>query len=72
MSRIIREHRVYGKEVIVRAATEEAARMLVRAKAPGMHIWEIELNHGSFEDTTCSYEWVAYVAFHEDCFALND
>lgn len=61
--REIREHRVYGKEIVVEASNEAEARILVRKKS-SLHIWEIkELNPG---------QWEAYVAKHEDCFAMND
>lgn len=61
MSRIIREHRVYGKEIMVSASDEEAARILVR-KQSSLHIWEIkELSPG---------QWEAYCS--DDAWAMND
>lgn len=65
MSRIIREHRVFGRSVRVKASTEDEARDKVRAITSD-HIWEMSV-HISIPNY-----WEAYVAKHEDCFALND
>ena len=65
MSRIIREHYVFGREVKVIASDELDARIKV-SKITSDHIWEIRKNE--FNSTL----WEAYVAKHEDCFATND
>lgn len=61
MSRIIREHRVFGKEIVVTASNEEEARTLVRKKT-SLHIWEIK----ELEPN----KWEAYCS--DDAWALND
>ena len=62
MSREIREHRVFGKEVMVSASSEEEARRL--ASKGEYWAWEAkEVSPG---------QWEVYIAKHEDCFALND
>lgn len=63
MSRIIRDHRVFGKEVLVMARTEAEAIRSVK-KRTSLHIWEIKQIAAQF--------WEAYVAEHDRCFALND
>ena len=67
MSRIIREHYVFGKEIRVYADSEDDARTCVRSKTSSDYwIWEIKLVNGT------NNVWDAYVAKHEDCFACND
>lgn len=63
MSRIIREHRVFGKAITVTASSEDEARAEIRKKT-SLHIWEVNNISGN--------EWEGYVAEHENCFALND
>lgn len=59
--REIRDHWVYGKEIVVTASDEAEARTLVR-KQSSKHIWEIkELSPG---------QWEAYVS--DDAWATND
>jgi len=65
MSRIIREHYVFGREINVIASDEMEARIKV-SKITSDWIWEIRKNE--FNSTL----WEAYVAKHEDCFATND
>jgi len=65
VSRIIRDHYVFGREVKVIATDEVEARIKV-GKITSDHIWEIHRNE--FNSTL----WLAYVAKHEDCFATND
>lgn len=67
MSRIIREHRIMGKAIVVHATTEEKARIKIQAMPYSErrdHLWEIK------EVTPGIYE--GYTAYNEDCFALND
>lgn len=61
--RIIREHRVYGREIEVSSVTEEAATAAVQSQTKD-HIWEIGSPYIG--------RWIAYVARDEDVFALND
>lgn len=61
-SRVIREHRVYGRSVDVEAQTEKEARS--KASTGGVHAWEAK--------ETEPGKWTCFVAKHEDCFALND
>jgi hypothetical protein len=64
MSRIIREHRVYGKDVEVGAYSEEEAKSLAIKGKPDWWAWEaVEIQRGF---------WSVYIAKHEDAFALND
>jgi hypothetical protein len=65
MSRIIRDHRVYGYSKIVYADTEDDARKIALEGKVGTHyVWEItKLDNGA---------WECYVARDLDCFALND
>lgn len=75
--RTIRDHRVYGVEVLVEAPTEEEARKLaisvaMRKKPNGSrlvsdwHVWQLAtiIAGGSL--------WGAYVAEHDACFAVDD
>lgn len=69
MSRIIREHRVFGKAFVVAATSEDEARTnALKVSRPKMgfdiHVWELKQ---LFLNT-----WEAYVAKHEDCFAMDD
>lgn len=61
MSRIIRDHWVYGKEVVVTASNEKDARTLVR-KQTSLYIWEIK--------ELTPNQWEAYVS--DDAWATND
>jgi hypothetical protein len=65
MSRIIREHTIYGFPLIINAPTEEEARLIaLEGRMSSHHCWEII----KIEDGV----WECYLARHEDCFALND
>lgn len=64
-SKIIREHRVFGREFTVIAASEEQAREQAR-NITSDHIWEIYIKDQS------KNLWVVFVAKHQDAFALND
>lgn len=64
MSRIIREHRVFGEEVMVHAFSEEEAKSTAVKGKSDWYSWEaLEVNRGF---------WAVYIAKHEDVFALND
>jgi len=65
MSRIIREHYVFGREVVVIASDEIEARIKV-GNITTDHIWDICV------DSFNAKFWRAYVARHEDCFATDD
>lgn len=60
--RIIREHRVFGREVTVPAPTKDDAYRA--ANRLGGHAWEIAEVSPSV--------WKMFIARHEDCYALND
>lgn len=66
MSRIIREHHVFGKPVREIASSELEARAKVELNNPGRYIWDIKRVNGTLN------LWEAYIARHEDCFATND
>lgn len=60
--RTIKEHNVYGKEVMVNASNEQEARAL--ASKGDYWAWEAkEVSPG---------KWECYIAKHQDCFATND
>jgi hypothetical protein len=64
MSRIIREHTVFGKEVIVKASSVEEARLLAVKGKSDWWSWEAkEISPGTYE---------VYIAEHDAAFALND
>lgn len=65
MSRIIREHYVFGREIKVTASDEVEARIKV-GLITSDYVWEIKQN--GFNPQL----WEAYVAKHEDVFACND
>ena len=69
MSRIIREHRVFGKAFVVSATSDVEARakafLLAKPKmGQEIYIWEMK---ELFLNT-----WECYIAKHEDVFAMND
>lgn len=65
MSRIIREHYVFGREIKVFAEDEAEARIVIGLQTSD-YVWEIKPN--KFNPKL----WEAYVAKHEDVFACND
>jgi hypothetical protein len=65
MSRIIREHHVYGREVRVVAETEAEAIVNLRMQTQDQ-IWEVQ----RVADT--KNVWAIYVSKPEDAFACND
>jgi hypothetical protein len=65
MSRIINDHRVMGKELIVSAADEaEAKKLAIKGYGSDWWAWEVTKLNGD--------KWAVYIARHDHVFALND
>lgn len=65
MTKVIREHRVFGVSICVKAESEQAARdRVLSGKKSSHYVWEITETFPGF--------WSAYVAKLEDAAALND